>query len=288
MSNLGGVDWDAVCATLQNWAVLATGLQANSVVWAQQDAPRPVAPAVICRISNIAETGQPFRSFESNPFTFTKTVSVVNPTADTLTIMNHGLGNGDGPFQLSTTGTLPGNTAPSTNYWVIVIDGNTVQLADTFQKTGGTQPLGSSNPKTPLDLTSAGSGTLTIASTASTLQAGKEIKDIARCYLRVTLELHCHAVPGVGANMATSILQRVRTRRVWETLRQMLRSANIGFIESERVRAVAGVRDALLFEPRAYLDVHFCVPAEETEFLTYIETADLLDIVNNRTIKVGT
>lgn len=50
--------------------------------------------------------------------------------ADTLTIASHGFADGDGPFRVSSSGNdLPDGLAANTNYWVIVVDENTVQLA---------------------------------------------------------------------------------------------------------------------------------------------------------------
>ena len=39
---------------------------------------------------------------------------------------------GDGPVRLETTGVAPGGLAVATDYWLIVVDANTVQLAATF------------------------------------------------------------------------------------------------------------------------------------------------------------
>lgn len=52
--------------------------------------------------------------------------------ADTLTITAHGLSTGDGPFQATTTTTLPDGIAAATNYWVIVVDDDTLQLAASY------------------------------------------------------------------------------------------------------------------------------------------------------------
>ena len=56
--------------------------------------------------------------------TFTTTFA-----ADTLTITTHGLTTGDGPFALTTDGTLPaGLSEKPILYWVFVVDANTLQL----------------------------------------------------------------------------------------------------------------------------------------------------------------
>ncbi len=265
----GGVDWVVFQKAVQDWVEGGSGLSANKVVWSQQQAPRPEAPAITLRISNISDTSRGWLDYESNILVFNdKTVESVDATANTLTITNHGLLTGDGPIEITSTGTVPGGTLEDTNYWVIKIDANTLKLATSFLDSMQTVPIS-------VDLTSVGTGTITIADTADTLRQGQEVSAIARSFLRVTVELHCHAATGVGMEMAMSLLQRVRTRRFWPSQEAILNTANVGLIDVDRVRAIMGVQDALLFEPRALLDVRFCVPCEEGEYQTIIETVEL-------------
>lgn len=57
--------------------------------------------------------------------TFTTTFA-----ADTLTITAHGLSTGDGPVQVSTSAAdLPSGLTALTDYWVIKVDADTLQLA---------------------------------------------------------------------------------------------------------------------------------------------------------------
>jgi len=74
-------------------------------------------------------------------------------SADTLTILDHGLNTGDGPFILSSTGTLPGGLALGTDYWVIIVDADTLRLAT---------HLGYALVNTFVDITDAGTGTHTL------------------------------------------------------------------------------------------------------------------------------
>lgn len=71
-----------------------------------------------------------------------------------IIIPNHGFLEGL-TVRASSTGTLPSPLKPSTNYYVIVIDTNTIQLAST-------KSSAINLPYTPVSLTSSGSGTLTI------------------------------------------------------------------------------------------------------------------------------
>jgi hypothetical protein len=233
-------------------------------VWAQQDAPRPPSPAIELRISNIGEFGGPsWADTKPNPFTFsTLTVTAVDTAANTFAIAGHGLLTGDGPVRPASTLVLPSPLAPATDYWVIAPDADHVQFAVSYQNTGGGQ--GAGNPTTPIDLTDAGSGVITLAATADTVRAGQELLEVARGYRNVTLEIHCHSVDGVSMAMAQAILGRVVTRLAWYSQMTRLDAANIGFLKADRVRAIGGVRDALLFEPRAYLEIRFNIPAEES------------------------
>jgi len=81
--------------------------------------------------------------------------SDVDTATDNITINNHGLETGD-LVQLTTTGTLPAPLASLTDYYVINIDANTIQLATSAVNAGtGTQ----------INLTTVGTGEHTITNT---------------------------------------------------------------------------------------------------------------------------
>ncbi len=84
----------------------------------------------------------------------TQTVSAVSTGADTITVTGHGFNDGEGPFQVTSTGTVPGGLSATGIYYVAVVDANTLQLHGS--------PLGALGGKV-IDLTSAGSGTISIA-----------------------------------------------------------------------------------------------------------------------------
>jgi hypothetical protein len=83
----------------------------------------------------------------------------VDHTADTLTKTAHALKTGDGPIQLTTSGTLPAGLATATNYWAIRSDANTIKLASS---------LLNALSLSAIDFTSNGSGTHTIVDTPDT------------------------------------------------------------------------------------------------------------------------
>ncbi len=83
--------------------------------------------------------------------------SAVDTATDNITLSNHGFSTGD-VVQLTTTGTLPSPLATLTDYYVINIDANTIQLATSAVNAGtGTQ----------INLTTEGTGEHTITSTVT-------------------------------------------------------------------------------------------------------------------------
>ncbi len=82
-------------------------------------------------------------------------------TTDICTDVAHGLLTGDGPFQLTSSGTLPAGLSPATDYWIIRLD------ADTFKFTTS---LAFALAGTPVvDISGTGSGTHTISDTVNTV-----------------------------------------------------------------------------------------------------------------------
>jgi len=264
----GGIDWTTVLAAMHSWVVSGSGLSSQQVVWGQQDAPRPEFPALTLRISNISDIGSTWIDFVDKPFVFAdKLVSSINLGTGALTSTAHGLLTGDGPVRLSSTGTYP-STDPvvdaSTDLWIIKVDANSFQLAYTFQNAMALTPV-------PVEFTTGGSGIITVSDTPATVRAGQELQAVARGLIRATLEIRCHADLTIGPNMAVAILQRIRTRYQWPSQQALLEAANVTLQDIDRVRAIMGTRDDFLFEPRAYLDVHMCIPVEEGENATIIE-----------------
>lgn len=267
---VGGVDWNAFQNAVQAYVVAATALPPTSVVFGQQTGgPRVAGPSIVLRISNIAEMGGTWLDWVANPLTFT-TVTIQSISGSTATAPAHGLLTGDGPITIASTGTMPGGLVADTNYWIIAPDANTLQFAASYANTGGGQ--GAGNPTTPITLTGPGSGTITISDTPDTLRAGQELLAIARGFQRVSLELHAHTAVGVGNGQPQALLQMVKTRRTWPSQEAILQNANIGLLDVDRIRAIQGVKDAVIFEPRAYLELHLCVPFEEAQPVTIIDT----------------
>jgi hypothetical protein len=74
-------------------------------------------------------------------------------TSDIVTSTSHGMITADGPFQFTTSGTLPAGLSTATDYWCILIDANTFYVASS---------LANAIAGTRIDITDTGSGTHTI------------------------------------------------------------------------------------------------------------------------------
>jgi hypothetical protein len=60
-------------------------------------------------------------------------VDTVDFANNELDIASHGLVNGDGPIQFTTSGTIPAGLALLTDYYVIYVDAGTIQLATSLK-----------------------------------------------------------------------------------------------------------------------------------------------------------
>lgn len=272
MTAYAGLDIVATQLALYQWVVAASGLAANQVTWAEQNAPRVVAPAISMWLQHIDDPAWPWLDTEENVLVVpTLTVTGVSTANNTLTIAAHGLVTGDGPLPVVSTGTLPAPLAPLTDYWAIVVDANTIQLAATYAATGGNDPT-HTNPVTPIDLTTTGSGTITLAGTPDTVRAGAEVTYVSRSVKRMLLTLECYTSDAVGMGMAQAVLSRIQARSALPSLMAILDGANIGLSVIDRVRSVNGHQSVILFEPRAIMEIHLNLVSEESETGTAIST----------------
>lgn len=94
--------------------------------------------------------------------TFTSFTFTANASTDQLAATGHPLQTGDGLVQVSNSGGgLPGGLVAVTNYWAIRIDANNFKLATSRANAIGGDAI---------DITSAGTGTQTLAATGSTVR----------------------------------------------------------------------------------------------------------------------
>lgn len=97
-------------------------------------------------------------------------IDSVDYTTDLLTEATHGLETGDGPVQLTTTGTLPAGLSLLTDYWIIKVSANTFRLATS---------LDDALDGTYVSFTDNGTGTHTYTGTASCERVAAEWSDLS-------------------------------------------------------------------------------------------------------------
>lgn len=281
------VDFLLVQRAIRAWVTAGSGLPIDSVYWGQQDSKRVAEPAIEMRILASHTLGQAWEDTENNPLVRDPLViSSVTLAGNVLTAVGHGLGTGDGPFQLTTSLTLPGGLSPLTNYWVIRLTPDTFQLARSYISTGGVDidGLPSGSTVTPLTLQNQGTGVLTVSVTAETLRAGQELRSLSRAIELLTVTLECHTTSAVGMESAVARLSRIKSRQQLPSQGDILASAHLGLIDVQRVRAIHGTRNAIMFEPRAIMEVLFSMPTEEYEYSQSIERVIARNVTTGATL----
>ncbi len=256
------MNWVAIRAALHAFVVSCTGLSTQKVTWARQrNAPRPEQDGIVMKLYVTDDDGDSWVDQEDVPLVLgSKSITAVS--GNDLTIVGHTMVTGDGPVRL-TGSDLPAPLVASTNYWVIRVDDDAINLAVQFEDTGGGDATG--NTITPITLTDAGSGSMSLSSTPTTLRAGEEINFVQRGYVRATLQLFSYVTDDTGMDGAIATLRRVSSRFRLPSNRAILDAANVSVNSTERIRSMLGTRDATLFEPRAWLDIYLNLSFEERE-----------------------
>jgi hypothetical protein len=267
---------DAIAA----WVRGASGLL---VTWAGRGAPAPEAvPYISMRLSSTGVFGVDWLDSERNPLVLADdVVDSVSAAADTLTLTGHAYLTGDGPVQVANSGgALPGGIVAATDYWIIKVSANVIQLAASFQNAIAAVP-------TPLAISSAGSGTHTISDTSLTLRAGQEVARFARGTREAKLTLQCFADPVQGADdedEPDAILELVRLAAEDPDVEDALNEAGIGLGAFEPIVAMDGAVGGLptevsaggsLFEPRAIMVVNLNLTAEAVTYGGMIERVEV-------------
>lgn len=261
------MDWVALRKALHEWVVACTGLSDQKVTWARQrNAPRPPEDGIIMKLLVMDDIATSWTSYRNKPLVFGD-LSITGVSGNNLEIVGHDLVTGDGPIVLEGSD-LPEPTQEETDYWVIRVDDDNIRLAAQFEDTGGAAP--NTNTITPITLTDTGSGAMTLKATADTLRAGEEIEFVQRGLVRATLQLFSYVQDDTGADGAIATLRRVANRYLLPSNRAILDAQGIGITHMERTRSMLGIRNAVMFEPRAWLDIGMNMVFEETESWTII------------------
>lgn len=254
-----GIAWSTVEDALQSWIATATGIASTSVIWGLQNDQRPPTPFVTLRVMNVLRTGLDWRNYADAPLVLTP-ITITGEAGGVFLAPAHGLKQGDGPVQVMSTLTLPGGLAAVTNYWAIPVDVDHLQLASTF--------LDAWVP-TPVVVTDAGTGTVTVVSTANTRRAGAELNALSRGMRRVTLSVQCFGGDADGAASPTALLDAVVSALPGRA--KLLRAAGVGVMQTSAVGSTDGIVNATVLEPRATLTLTLSLKSEVQDPDTYIE-----------------
>jgi len=105
------------------------------------------------------------------------TVSSINTTTDVLTVTNHNLNTGD-IIYIQSLGTIPAGLSAFTRYFIRKLSSNTISLYEAFE--------GSKIDSGRIDITSAGSGTITISNISISEQIPFSVYDVSTLTLTGT------------------------------------------------------------------------------------------------------
>lgn len=265
-----GFDRAALETAVAQWVLLGSDLPVGKVYWAEQaDAARPAEPAIAIRLTSENDSSMPWVDHVTNYLAFPDLL-IASRSGSTVTVPTHALNTGTGPVQIVTTGTPPAPLVAGTNYWVIVPSATTLQFATTFQN---------AMAGVFITLSSSGTGNNTIVHQPTTLLQGSEMVFVARSEDRLILTLECYATNGVSQASAMNFLRKIISRSQLPSMMAILRAANLGLTQFDRVRFVKGMRDAVILEPRAYLEVRLCSSSEASETSNIIETAQMHNLL---------
>lgn len=256
---------------IHGWIVTATGLTADRVRWARQGkaVPRPTTPGPWISIREIGvEAGGPdWTERAAYPLTFADlAIATVDAGADTLTVTAHSRTTGDGPVRIETTGTAPGGAAIATDYWLIAVDANTLQLAASFVDAMDGVSIG---------LTDAGAGSHAIASTDDTRRAHAELIATTAGTRTATISIQAYAGEPTDSTGTTAMgyLDRIRAAAALDGVREAMRAEGVAIAVIGQSRDLSVALAGGDFENRAVLEARVHVDAPHlTETMTIIET----------------
>lgn len=273
------LNWVDITKGIQNFVVGGSGLAPEQVAWEFEGINRKPGPYITLQITYTGQVAHDWTTKRLNPITFSALPVVADAGTNQITSAAHGRKTGDGPVHfLNVGGALPSPLEAGVDYYLVVIDPNTLKIADSFVHTGGdnvARGLGVvPNPITTIDLLDAGSGTTTIVATSVTVRAGQEIKKTAQGYREIRCELQCFAPEKTGT-LAMAIMSNVVSSLPFYT--QALDDAGVGIndlgdlvsVESA-VRAKDSKRGQIL-EPRTVWELTFYVASHLEAYESFVE-----------------
>lgn len=257
-------------STIENaittWIKSATGLAGGKVIWAGQGGNRPAPPYISIEEINVLGRGLDWHTNTDNLLTLDDDdVDTVDFGNNELDLTAHAYETGDGPIQLTTTGTIPTGLALLTDYWIVVVNAGTIQLASTFANAINVSP-------TVVSFSDAGSGTHTIEDTATTTRAAAEITHTIEGPREVTLSVQCFAVDKLGDASAHTILNKVVPSIQLPTIADAVGIAGFSLLRSEPIIGISVAIGGDTLEPRAAQTLTLLIGSSVSETGTFVES----------------
>jgi len=170
-----------------------TGLPDTNVYWEGQGTSRVAGPFIELSIPSVYQPAHDWRRKAPYPLlgqgpAASIAITAVDPSTGKITAPAHKLVSADGPLGVvSAGGSVPSGLDTDDDYWAIVLDANTVQLATSFINSGCNYP---GRTITPIDsFGDAGSGSLSIVLRDDAVRAGKEVLRTSEGMREVTVQV---------------------------------------------------------------------------------------------------
>jgi hypothetical protein len=261
---------DVVPSTLKkalvDWVKSASGI--DRVILARQGGFRPDVGFFEIDIQASVGFGQDWRRYEPNPLEFDDITISVDSATDLMTAVGHGLRTGDGPVDVESTLTLPGGLSLGVPVWVIRVTDDTFKVASTFEN---------SMAGTSIDLTSNGTGVITISDNEGTERQGQELIVTAMGHRQATVVIQCFGSIPQDSDNAVPFDARQQLENVIASLALYeydLDQAGIGVVEAGAVVDITQGRAGIL-EPRARCQLEINLAANVSAFETRIATIEM-------------
>jgi hypothetical protein len=264
---MASIDITTIKNAIASWIIGASGLTSDRIRWEGQPQPEPSGNAQPC-ISigrfTFSNPGSDWVDYEPNPLVFADKVITLNAATDQATATAHGLTTRSGPVRLTTTGSLAGTgLATGTDYWLIVDGANTFKFATSFLN---------ADAGTFIDIQGTGVGVHSLVDTPDTVKAGEELREVVRGARNVTFNVTCFPpLPTTDVTEAVIILSDISAKSGLRVYSEILQNANIGLLDPGSPTPVAGIQNAVYFEPRAVMTVVFTTSSEVSGTETIID-----------------
>lgn len=264
------ISWDSILPAVRAWVADGSGLDPTKCILARTGAGRPTPPHIEIDVDDVRSIAHDWSTREANQLVFApQVVTLVDPATDELAIVGHVLKTGDGAAHISTGGVVPGGLAIDTDYWVVVVDANHVQLAGTFLDAMATPPI-------VVDITSTGSGSLSVITTTVAERVGEEVNHTVQGIREMNVTLTCFAEKGTDitpVRILTNVLA-VIPFHVEDLNNAGFGVSDLGAGFSQGVvQSIPGSRGGIL-EPRARVQITGYVSSSLTRFDNYIATVE--------------